>query len=126
MALSTAASNGEVEGPDAALGRTRVERSSSGDSHSGRRATRAHTLSRARGAKQEASHGPLQRLLGNTWSASTERLWVGADLCNSKWSEKIPQPPKLFVDRPKLRVPVRRHEAFDGTNARYCSDPSSL
>jgi len=27
------------------------------------RATRAHTVSRARGAKQEAPHGPLQRLL---------------------------------------------------------------
>jgi len=43
-------SNGEVEGPAEALGRTPVERSSSGALHSGRRATQAHTLSRARGA----------------------------------------------------------------------------
>ncbi len=55
--------NGEVEGPAEALGRTPVERSSSGAAEEAGRATRAHTASRARGAKQEASHGPLQRLL---------------------------------------------------------------
>src|SRR5579864_7194484 len=55
--------NGEVEGPDEASGRTQVERSSSGDLHSGRQAPRAHNVPSARGAKQEAPHGPLQRLL---------------------------------------------------------------
>ena len=60
--------NGEAEGPAEASGRTQVERSSSRDPHSGRQATRAHTLSRDRGAKQEAPHGALQRLLDGATS----------------------------------------------------------
>ena len=56
-------SNGEVDGPGEASGRTQVERSAAGAPEAAGRATRAHTAPGARGAKQMSHHGPLQRLL---------------------------------------------------------------
>src|ERR1700758_4264752 len=63
--------NGEVEAPAEASDRTQVERSPSGapEAAEGRR---GRTLgSRARGAKQKAHYGPLQRLSGDAASVMT-------------------------------------------------------